>query len=682
MSKLTIHFQYIPDWFGEFVSRCEGNLGYIVGVDVFPNAPGVKVAGRTYLPDGESDALVEQGAAGADNWIDRFAPVYAANPHVDTWIGPNEYVLWDQDNVDKFNAFHIRFITRMSQLGHRVMCGQINTGWPRLRIFNDPPPYPDALGPMLDALLVNEGIFSLHEYGPGDMRDDIGAHCLRYRNTREEMKRWGFALPNFFISETGIDVPTTDPGSDYGHWGWRHFTDWPGYFDQLKWYSGELDKDPFILGASIFTIGGGWDSFQLDREHAMDLADFIATDEPPPPPERARGFMASKYQTTLNWDLIALQGYTYTMLRITGPNDYPSYDHIEIDPYLDEHIAGADSVGLLKGGFHFLVPDLGHQAKSFAEGVRRGTWELPLWCDVEAPGLTRDRVDQFLYYGDQRLEAMGYDPLGVYTNLYLWNKLGPWPRPLWLAQWEVNEPSIDTWEFWQWGGGSIPDNEYASLDFYAGTEEALYEKYGEETPSMSVKVFDVTGAERSWDWLVGLYGEITIQTPDTDEGYYKITEIHERHDDSTFIVTVLEEDGSPRVGKGVVFWYETAPDAPGSGWLEKGDVVDTNANGDAGFAMGPGAWYNPSVGETGPHKCWLFGDDVSEMIKGMGMLIGPDGHTNHDHVNVKFQWVEGDEPPPPPTNGDLEAVVEQLARIANAEERQATALEKMAGVLK
>jgi hypothetical protein len=62
--------------------------------------------------------------------------------------------------------------------------------------------------------------------------------------------------------------------------------------------------------------------------------------------------------------------------------------------------------------------------------------------------------------------------------------------------------------------------------------------------------------------------------------------------------------------------------------------------------MGSGAWYAPPDG--GPHKCWTFGTDSGEMLEGIGMLLGPDGPTNHNHVNATWRYVEGEEPPPPP----------------------------------
>nr|NIV32620.1 hypothetical protein [Anaerolineae bacterium] len=99
---------------------------------------------------------------------------------------------------------------------------------------------------------------------------------------------------------------------------------------------------------------------------------------------------------------------------------------------------------------------------------------------------------------------------------------------------------------------------------------------------MEIKVFDVTGAERDWSWLVANYGNISVQTPEGVDGYYKVVELRERHDDSTFIVKVLDADGAPVVGKGVIFYWDTAPEAPGSGWLEQGVRGDTKEGGVVG----------------------------------------------------------------------------------------------------
>lgn len=670
--SITLHFQRIPDWFGEFVSRCQGQLEYIVGVDVFPNVPGVKVLGRTYLPDGESNALVDRGAPGADEWIDRFAHIYAGNPHVYKWIGPNEYVLWDQGAVDRFNAFHVQFIQRMSALGHSVVCGQINTGWPRLRLFNDPPPYPEALAPTLAALWAHEGLFSLHEYGPGDMRTGAGAHCLRYKNTRIELLAAGVVnLPDFIITETGIDVP--DLAAPQGHRGWRDFTDWPGYFDQLKWYSGELDQDDYMLGASIFTVADDWATFQINREEAMPLAGWIASGEPPPPPERARGIDVSQWQGEIDWQAVAADGIEFVFIRATVG--------LRTDPYFTQNWTGAGEAGLLRGVYHYLETGTPGQAKHFVETIDLREPELGYWADLEHGDLSADKCRGFLEAVDHHLNYLGDYHCDVYTSRGFFDRFGSpeWVdgRWLWVAHWtDAPEPTLpaawDEWEFWQQTSqGSVAGIEgRVDLDVYNGTAKDLYSIYGNGgNGSMELRVFDNAGNEQTWDWLTAKYGDVQIQQPDADS-YFKVIEIHERHADSAFIAKVLNADGTPKFGKTVLFYWDTAPAAPGSGWLEQGVGGVTNENGDVGFGMGSGAWYTPP--EQGPHKAWLFGENVSEMVEGIGMRIGPDGPTNHDHFNVTWQYVEnGNGNGNGNGDGDLADVVTQLKRIADAAEHMA-----------
>ena len=426
MAKLTLHNQKIPSWFGEFVNRAQGGLPFLVGVDVFPNVPGLQVFGRTYLPDGESNELVNRGAAGADAWIDRFYPVYAANPHVARWIGPNEYVLRDSVAVERFNAFHVRYIERMSALGHGVVCGQINTGWPRLRMFNDPPPYPEALAPTLGALYAHGGLFSLHEYGPGDMRTGVGAHCLRYRNTRKELLAAGVVnLPDFVITETGIDVNTTDPNSDYNHWGWRHFTDWPGYFDQLCWYSDQMEGDPYMLGASIFTVADDWFTFQINEAEAMPLADWIAQDEPQL--ERARGIDVSQWQGEIDHQAVADSGVSFAFVRCSVGD--------RIDPCWEANYKGFMDAGILVGAYHYLEPLTGGQAGTVAKAIEGKKLPLGVWIDIEDDTITDAKCASFFEY----LHIRGVEPAGIYTSKSKFDRFGSpgWAEglDLWVAHW-------------------------------------------------------------------------------------------------------------------------------------------------------------------------------------------------------------------------------------------------------
>jgi len=434
------------------------------------------------------------GAAGADLWMQRWESYYAARPWAYAFEGPNEPSIWEFSVLAGFPAFHQRFIQRMHDKGRKVVVGNINVGWPNYDQIDE-----------IGAGIQGADFLGLHEYGHREgmwYEPDQTWLCLRYRRTAQWLGELGYSVPDILITECGIDEVVNGT-----HVAWKTVPlTADQYVEQLVWYEQELRKDDFVKGAFIFTgtPNGDWMQFEVTEELAMKLAGELQNlPAPPPPVERARGFMATKYQTTLNWDLIARE-YDYVMMRISGPNVPSGYTHLETDPYLIEHTAGAEHFGIPKGGFHFLVPDLDGQAGFFAKAAAPYCWELPLFCDVEAAGLTRDRVDQFLVAADKRLPEnhVEYPDLGIYTNLNLWGKLGPWDRTLWLAQWGVAEPSMSGWKFWQYGGGPIPEGEYTSLDLYKSTVYDLKKDYGleEQEESSMVEVIDLNGNVIEGGW--------------------------------------------------------------------------------------------------------------------------------------------------------------------------------------
>ena len=502
-SKASIHWQIpsIPAWTHDFTAKAKPMYMKVMDPGTEDPFPECHTIVRTFVNNSESDYLVSMGAAGADIWVDDHLDYYMARPWVHAWEGPNEPSIWHPEILAALPAFNQQFIFRMHEIDRRVVVGCINTGhWQ--------PEQTDRIG----RAIQGADYISTHEYGHLEgmwHEPDQTWLCLRYRRLAQWLGELGYQIPPWLITECGIDEIINGQ-----HKAWK---DVPltveQYTEQLIWYEKELRRDDFVKGAFIFTAApaGEWMNFEVHEELARCLGDELARLEPTPPPpvERAPGFMASKYQTTLNWDWIA-DDFDYVMLRITGPNDWPEYDHIETDPWLERHYAGATEAGLLIGGYHFLVADLTEQAKAFAQAAAPYRWNLPLWCDVEAPRLTKERVDTFLHYAELRLAdfEVEYPVLGVYTNLNLWQNLGPWDdRLLWLAQWGVGEPSISGWEFWQYGGGNVPDNEYVSLDFYNGTPRTLEEKYGEETNGGNemIDIVDRNGNpvvidDKKWTW--------------------------------------------------------------------------------------------------------------------------------------------------------------------------------------
>jgi lysozyme len=173
----------------------------------------------------------------------------------------------------------------------------------------------------------------------------------------------------------------------------------------------------------------------------------IAT-HPTPSTEKAKGFDASKYQTGVNWDLVKREGFSFCILRASGANRWPDYTGLEVDRALDSHWRGAGSIGLLRGAYHFLVPDLDAQAKYFAQALGARRFELPLFADVEVGGTTKEKVQLFF----QAADAWTGRRTGLYTNLAFYQSLNvtEWlgDRPLWMAQYGVTKPSVQGWDFW------------------------------------------------------------------------------------------------------------------------------------------------------------------------------------------------------------------------------------------
>ena len=361
MSKLTLHLQHKPeDWLDEFVDRCQGKLRYIKGVNCYPNIDGVRTIGRVFIDDNLSNELVRQGAAGVDQWIYLCRGEYEKHPWVYAWQGPNEFILDSLAITAPFNEFHVEFIERMAAMGLRVMAGNINVGWPRLRKFNDTPPYPPALRPTIEALVKHDGILGLHEYGPGDMRTGQGAYCLRYRNTVAELQQAGVPVPRIFIGETGIDVPDPSFPLDHHHRGWTEFASVDEYAEQLRWYAGELEQDAYVIGAAIFTVcNWDWLTFNVTQELAWKLAGVVAW-EPvvlpvvPEPPEVKVVRLVQKLPVNPDVPYLTrpIDGITHTVIHHSGGRGDVANVKRHIKAIARYHIRKYDWPGI---AYHFAV---------------------------------------------------------------------------------------------------------------------------------------------------------------------------------------------------------------------------------------------------------------------------------------------------------------------------------------
>ncbi len=282
-SKLGLHVQWnnSPDIM-EFVRRMLpavikslDDLGFVAEVkEASPQT--VVVARLTHAQpmDGDPEAM-------ARAFVATHLATYLQHPAVDYWEGYNE------PDVKGRMAWYARFeaerVRAMAEHGLKAAIGAFSAGVPEFEEFEE-------FLPAVRAAKEHGGILTLHEYDapvldravgaglPGRPNHaDRGALALRYRWWYEELLiPRGLVIP-LVISEAGVDgLVANRPGPTNAH-GWRDFwgywaeTGLGGnplevYLRQLDWYDRELQKDDYVIGWAVFTVGAmnpDWKSYDL-----------------------------------------------------------------------------------------------------------------------------------------------------------------------------------------------------------------------------------------------------------------------------------------------------------------------------------------------------------------------------------------------------------------------------------
>jgi hypothetical protein len=494
MTKMTLHTQALPNWLPNFLAasgsgyiKCidafydpvsnrvyRNTSGYDVrGIYIYPQLQDVKVIGRTFMPDSDSNALIWQGAAGADSWFNGWWPTYWANPHVWAWEGPNEpQPMADANFRVKLDLFTSRLADLMQNAGLRLVGHNFGVGWPDI-----------GHGPQFAASITklhDYGFYlGLHEYSAPAMWDGVGFYCLRYRNLMQELQGAGVPIPQIVIGECGLDGGVISPPPPYVGWKTLCNNDPACYIEQLLWYETELRKDAEVECASIFTAGAydPWYDFEMEEGISMTLADELANLPDPPLEVRAKGLLlrenepVTQAQLQAAWDA----GYRFVMIRATVG--------LTTDTEFVSHWDAAGQVGFLRAVFHWLSPTDDGQAGYFAGVLDGRSPEMGFYL---TPGsdATLEKTQSFLDAADGLLglihirSSRGWmDPKGPVP----WEQEG---RKLSLVGVSDDEDPIlpvqyTTWNTWlnevgepPWYTGSI------RLMVYNGTNTDLYAEYG------------------------------------------------------------------------------------------------------------------------------------------------------------------------------------------------------------
>lgn len=198
---------------------------------------------------------------------------------IDYLEGPNECEntpCWGSvEEARWFGRFWGRLAERIAQAGFRPCVGSIPVGNPPGSISEIRAKL-NAFVPALRAAKRWNGAWSYHSYSIDYSTDPAVEYwySLRYRIFYEFLRERYPDLANLpmILTEGGIDS-AGNPNTD----GWRARGDAAKFQKWLLWYDGELKKDPYIVGVTLFQIGNpsGWWSFDVEPI-AQWLADMIA----------------------------------------------------------------------------------------------------------------------------------------------------------------------------------------------------------------------------------------------------------------------------------------------------------------------------------------------------------------------------------------------------------------------
>jgi hypothetical protein len=164
-----------------------------------------------------------------------------------------------------------------------------------------------------------------------------------------------------------------------------------------------------------------------------------------------------------------------------------------------------------------------------------------------------------------------------------------------------------------WGYAYIWRNDGDVAILYNSDDEFVDSYAYSLPPPHPIEYLNYDGQQTTEQWFRGEFGEFIIEELPTTE--YRVDVMAAATGYATFRIRVLDENRDP-VADYPVDWY----------WTDGHIPSQTNAEGWAEFAMGGGAYYQPGLGQVGPHWVTVGGTT----IWGIGMIL----YTEHNHFDV------------------------------------------------
>ncbi|MCX4879878.1 lysozyme [Streptomyces sp. NBC_00847] len=229
------------------------------------------------------------------------------------------------------------------------------------------------------------------------------------------------------------------------------------------------DRKPFRRRARVTAVCAAALAIE-----ASVLAELPASAASPP-----KGHDVSSHQKDVNWSDTKAGGARFVYVKATESTDYRN-------PYFGRQYGGARTAGIIRGAYHFALPDRSPGATQAAFFVRNGGrwsadgWTLPPALDIEynpydsrhkCYGLSKaGMVDWIKSFSDELKQLTGRRPV-IYTTAHWWNTCTGRSRAfasnhaLWIARHDSADAGSlpagwSFWTFWQYdNSGSLPGDQ-------------------------------------------------------------------------------------------------------------------------------------------------------------------------------------------------------------------------------
>jgi len=192
-----------------------------------------------------------------------------------------------------------------------------------------------------------------------------------------------------------------------------------------------------------------------------------------------KGHDVSSHQKNVNWSSAKARGARFVYVKATESTNYRN-------PYFSRQYNGARSAGIIRGAYHFALPDRSSGRTQAAYFVNNGGrwrsdgWTLPPALDIEynpysakhrCYGLSKaGMVSWIKSFSNEVKRLTGRHPV-IYTTTHWWNTCtggsGAFAanHALWIARHESGAAGSlpagwSFWTFWQYGNrGGLPGDQ-------------------------------------------------------------------------------------------------------------------------------------------------------------------------------------------------------------------------------